>query len=296
MNNISNESRLKLSSPFKMLADDLLKNLTNRRLIFMQNDGNYGDALIRYGTLKFFEDLKLEYTEFDMGLKREKLMCLLSGVLDHVLDKYLFVYSGNGAWSIATNSAYRNIQRQRKVTRNIFMLPATFEEFTINFDFPVYARDKFQSKHFVKDKPFCHDMAFYLALISPERVLPNRQPPSKEIGLILRTDNESRGYEMRNLPQNFDLSAEGIHRSNPQEFLRYIDQFEHVITDRLHVAIGAVLLGKKLTILAGSYFKIKAIYESSMAGIFDRVEFAENPPLHYSCAAPESCSPLLPEE
>jgi len=82
---------------------------------------------------------------------------------------------------------------------------------------------------------------------------------------------------MEKWPRNCDISAFGNHLSDAQEFLRYIDQFEHIVTDRLHVAIGGALLNKNVTVFGGSYFKIKAIYNSSMAGIFDDVEFIENP-------------------
>ena len=87
----------------------------------------------------------------------------------------------------------------------------------------------------------------------------------------------SSGFRLRELPQNFDISASGGHRDDPQKFLRIIDQYEHIITDRLHVAVGGILLDKKVTVLGGNYFKIKAIYNSSIVGIFDNVEFIENP-------------------
>lgn len=278
MANLSLEARQILEKPFALLAESLQSSLKSRRMIFMQNDGNYGDSLIRYGTLKFFEDLGLTYREFDMGRYRDKLACVTMGLLDRVTDKYLFVYGGNGAWAVVANSGYRNVRRQRRFTPNVFLLPTTFEHYEFDFDFPAFARDRFQSKAFLKGGPFCHDMAFYLALIQPERMLPNRRPPEMKVGLILRTDNESRGLlEAEKWPQNIDISQLGGHRSDPQEFLRRIDRFEHVITDRLHVAIGAALLDKKVTLLSGNYFKIKAIYESSMAGIFNNVEFIENP-------------------
>lgn len=274
---LSRGARQKLEQPFAVLAGSLRAALKNRHMIFMQNDGNFGDSLIRYGTMKFFEDLGLQFVEFDMKSRTDKLVCLLTGLMDRFTDKYLFVYSSNGAWSVATNSGYRNIRRQRKATKNLFLLPTTFEKYRMDMDFLVYARDCFQSKDFIRDKPFCHDMAFYLALIAPERVLPQRTLPTKRTGVMLRTDNESHVHIAEELQRNYDISAFGGHRDNPQDFLRYIDQFEHIITDRLHVGIGGVLLGKKVTLLNGSYFKIKAIYDSSIAGIFDNVEFIENP-------------------
>jgi hypothetical protein len=275
--NPSPDARRKLAEPFALLAERLRTALGRRHLIFMQNIGNFGDALIRYGTLRFFEDLGLSFTGFDMERPRQKVVCLLAGAIDRLADRFLFVYSGNGAWSPATDCAYRYVRRQRKFTRNLFVLPTTYAAGRMNFDFPAFARDRFQSTDFLQGGPFCHDMAFYLALVAPERLLPNRRPATKKTGFMFRIDREKRGHGMETWPRNHDISAHGGHRSDPQEFLRYIDQFEHILTDRLHVAIGGALLDKKVTLLSGNYFKIKAIYDSSIAGIFDNIEFIENP-------------------
>jgi exopolysaccharide biosynthesis predicted pyruvyltransferase EpsI len=64
-----------------------------------------------------------------------------------------------------------------------------------------------------------------------------------------------------------DISASGTHCSDPRVFLRFIDQFSVIAIDRFHVAIGAMLLGKRVWLLEGSYFKIRAIFNSSMKGI-----------------------------
>ena len=275
---LSVKARNELRAPFTALQAELLAAAKGRRVVLMQNHGNYGDALIHYGTRRFLEDLNLEFTEYDMSSRRKIWLCALHGAWDRLIDKYLFVYAGSGAWALSYNLAYVNVQRQRRFTKNIFVLPTTFEEYKMNLDFPVYARDLFQSKSFIRDKPFCHDMAFYLALISPDRVLPNRTPPSKKAGVMLRTDKESSGYKPLEFSHNIDLSTMGSHKDNPRDFLRAIDDYEEIVTDRLHIAIGAALLGKEVTMLAGSYFKIKAIYNSSMAGIFDKITFVENIP------------------
>jgi CDP-glycerol glycerophosphotransferase len=278
MTSLSPDARHQLAQPFALLAERLRAALGTRRMIFMQNNGNFGDALIRYGTLRFFEDLGLSFREFDMKRPTQKLASFLTAIADRAVDRYLFVYSGNGAWSSVYAGAYSIVRRLRKCTRNIFLLPGTYETYRMTFDFPAFVRDRFESQNFLTSGLFCHDMAFYLALIAPERVLPNRQPPTTKAGFIFRADGEGRAHGgMNQWPRNHDISAFGSHRSDPQEFLRYLDQFEHILTDRLHVAIGGALLGKQVTVLSGSYFKIKAIYRSSIAGIFDNIEFVEHP-------------------
>jgi exopolysaccharide biosynthesis predicted pyruvyltransferase EpsI len=60
-----------------------------------------------------------------------------------------------------------------------------------------------------------------------------------------------------------------------QHLLRYIDLYDEVGTNRLHVAIGAALLGKRVRFHPNSYFKNRAVYEFSMADRFPDVEWVE---------------------
>ena len=64
--------------------------------------------------------------------------------------------------------------------------------------------------------------------------------------------------------------------SDIQTFLAEIAKCEHVITDRLHVAIGGVLLGRKVSLVEGKTFKIRAIYEASIVPYFDNCELVSD--------------------
>jgi exopolysaccharide biosynthesis predicted pyruvyltransferase EpsI len=55
--------------------------------------------------------------------------------------------------------------------------------------------------------------------------------------------------------------------------LRYLDTFEEVRTNRLHVCIGAALLGKRVRLTPNSYCKNQAVWQFSMKGRFDNVEW-----------------------
>ena len=57
--------------------------------------------------------------------------------------------------------------------------------------------------------------------------------------------------------------------------LRYLDLFDEVRTNRLHVAIGAAVLGKRVKFHSNSYFKNRAVYEFSMRDRFPDVEWVE---------------------
>lgn len=48
-------------------------------------------------------------------------------------------------------------------------------------------------------------------------------------------------------------------------FLKLISRYRHVRTDRLHIAIGAALLGKAVTLYDNSYHKCRGVFEFSLS-------------------------------
>ena len=105
----------------------------------------------------------------------------------------------------------------------------------------------------------------------------------RKILLMLRQDAESRqkGADIRRRYKTFDLSGysnEPTH--NPQRtlflstlFLAGLDQADIILTDRLHGAICAQLLGKETWMLDNTYGKLAAVYDSSLR---DRAAGARN--------------------
>jgi exopolysaccharide biosynthesis predicted pyruvyltransferase EpsI len=47
-------------------------------------------------------------------------------------------------------------------------------------------------------------------------------------------------------------------------FLTFLNRFQKINTNRLHVAVGAALLGKEVQLYANNYFKVRAVYEYSL--------------------------------
>lgn len=54
-------------------------------------------------------------------------------------------------------------------------------------------------------------------------------------------------------------------------FLREINRYKVIYTNRLHLAIGGILLGKEVHIYRNNYYKLKAIYDYSIDGNFSNV-------------------------
>jgi exopolysaccharide biosynthesis predicted pyruvyltransferase EpsI len=260
-----------LADPFKLLARTIQEKARGRRVVFIQNAGNFGDGLIRYGTMRFFQDIGLTYSDLDISRRKHRWVIWGRAVADRVLNNHLFIYSGSGAWGDKTGLGHRFVGRLQRLTTNILVLPTTFEYFDLKPQVTAFARDRFESAQVAPNALFCHDMAFYLALLAPDRVLASRTPPRRRLGVMFRRDNERRSDRFLSMAENFDLSDSGHHKSDPQDFLRHIDQFEEVATDRLHVAIGAAILGKRVALVTNNYFKIRAVFDTSLKGRFPKV-------------------------
>jgi exopolysaccharide biosynthesis predicted pyruvyltransferase EpsI len=57
------------------------------------------------------------------------------------------------------------------------------------------------------------------------------------------------------------------------QLLGYLSDYERVVTNRLHVAISAALLGKQIELHSNGYYKCRAVYEYSMKSKFSNVTF-----------------------
>lgn len=73
----------------------------------------------------------------------------------------------------------------------------------------------------------------------------------------------------------FGTRDANISHLGAQHLLRYLDTFDEVRTNRLHLAIGAAVLGKRVTLYPGSYFKNRAVWEFSLRDRFSTVEWGE---------------------
>lgn len=102
-----------------------------------------------------------------------------------------------------------------------------------------------------------------------------------------REDAEAAGWPR---PRgNIDLSALFASRDarydatdaerSARALVGYVNRFDVVRTDRLHVGIAGALLGKAVHLHVGAYYKIEAVYRTSIAGRFPRVTLVTDPPV-----------------
>ena len=102
-----------------------------------------------------------------------------------------------------------------------------------------------------------------------------------EIGNFFRKDVEA--VDPLSLKGNADLSRayeygtqnRGLTQYTSIRLMKYINRFSVIRTDRLHIAIAAALLDKKVEFYPNSYFKCRAVYEYSLKDRFPKITWHE---------------------
>lgn len=105
--------------------------------------------------------------------------------------------------------------------------------------------------------------------------------PRQKLLNAFRTDVEKTDIAVE--PDNVDLSAVYELSSCDPEIAIYtaqlllgeLDKYDRIRTNRLHIAIGAMLLGKQVDLYGNNYYKIKAIYEYSIKDRFSNVRWIQ---------------------
>jgi hypothetical protein len=84
---------------------------------------------------------------------------------------------------------------------------------------------------------------------------PQPPPPDWTFGLFLRDEPHTM---FPAAPKN----DPAVYCYTPQEYIQHVQQFAHVCTDRLHVAIVALGLGRRVTLLPTHYHKNRSMYDT----------------------------------
>ncbi len=72
---------------------------------------------------------------------------------------------------------------------------------------------------------------------------------------------------------NFGTDNEQAADYSSYRILTFLNQYQEIRTNRLHLCIAAALLGKKVKLYPGSYFKCEAVYEFSIKDRFENVQW-----------------------
>lgn len=241
---------------------------------YITNPGNLGDCLIETATFQFFE--------------RNRLLSLIT--TDE--DCGNIVYAGGAPWvgSLYPEACLPALSIFEKAKR-VVILPSSVFDCEILTDvldsrYIVFCRERKTYQYLTglnTKAQICldSDMAlrmdesiFDVTSLSNDFYLKSAlavRDKIKDIGNIacfFREDVE----KCNNVQTDYDLSAAFSPNMNVDEckfatalMLSVVDQFDVIATDRLHVGIAAILMGKEVYLFDNSYGKISSVYEHSFS-------------------------------
>jgi exopolysaccharide biosynthesis predicted pyruvyltransferase EpsI len=257
-------------------------------ILFIPNPGNAGDALIAHATRQLFDRLGLDYlwvNDYRRLDPRERVV----------------VYGGGGNLVPLYHDASRALRWAAGRAKRVLVLPHTIsghEELLadlgpetdlicrelVSYD---YVRGVARSArcHLADDLVFLIDANATLAPPRPDACLAALRSAAALSDDPLAVATQVRGLapEAPSKRAVVRLSSCGagarrganVCHTGALHLLRYLDLFDEVRTNRMHLAIGAAVLGKRVKFHSNSYFKNRAVYEFSMRGRFPDVEWVE---------------------
>lgn len=253
----------------------LLADFRGREVVALLNRGNRGDGLIHLGGRQLLARVGLPCRE-----------CHETDDLSRVRGDVLLVY-GAGAMSRGTHTLPRLVSDLARRFAQVIILPASFDlaeprvrAFARSWDkrYIVFCRELVsfdalrQEGATPKAVLLGHDLAFHADLSAWAA------RPAKGRAGLFRRDIEA-GYGR--LPSNFDVCDDASRGSDrePELLLDFVSRFAEIHTDRCHGAISGAMMGRKVMLYRNSYFKNRAVYDHSLAGmpnvrLVDRTPFS----------------------
>lgn len=239
-----------------------LEKYRGKSVDFYRFPGNYGDSLIWHGTKVLLEKLNISENYVEITSPKSNDVLFIDGG-----GNFVDYYSDIKDYLVKKSNLYKEIiifphtifgDRQIDVLNSLFGSVTVFCREKVSFEF---LKEKFTNGNVY----LWHDCAFYNEF----------QKTSNGLGVLnaFRRDKES---VMEGVPDsNHDISYNGYATKPLNEFVDYLNKYEEINTDRLHVAICGTLLGKKVNLYPNFYYKNKAVFEYSLSR-FPNISFMDD--------------------
>lgn len=266
-------------------------------VFYMANPGNAGDSLIACATLQLFKRFGIHYTMVNQAQPFLKGQVVIYGGGGNLIPHY---HQANKFLSAVHSEAKKLIILPHTIEGNEDLL----SQFGANVDIlcrePLSYAHVFKNAS-RSNVSLTHDAGFYLnaaealslsKMAAWYQLLKNAGSKNALERLIKLTRDDLKieiiyhlgrktlhcfrlDKEKTDLPipkDNMDLSRvldygthnESINRAVTHLFLRYLNRFECIQTNRLHVAIAAAHLNKRTMFYRNSTYKNEAVYRHSM--------------------------------
>lgn len=278
-----------------MTVKEKLNQYQGRKIFYKPNPGNGGDALIAAGTFKLFRECGLEVE-------------IITGNDYSHLNGQIVLYAGGGNLVKEYTNCAEFIKKVHSYVEELIILPHTInshEELlaSLKENVTIFVREKTSYEILNSNNPrfkllLDHDMAFNIKVgdydlnsffsLATQRLIEYKMKnifmggKKKELNAF-RVDVEKTDIKLPN--NNIDVSVKINHSSSmypetivqktTRDIFQFVDSFDNISTNRLHIAIASALLGKTVKMYKNSYYKNRAIFDFSLKDSFSNVKFYE---------------------
>ncbi len=212
----------------------IFEPLQGQRIGFVRPIGNVGDELIEWGMRQLFSLYDIDWQLFDPAAP--------SGSVD------LLVWGGGGNMGTMWQNNWLLRGRCLELGLPMTILPQSFTSPEDRRYHRVFVRERV-SLSLATRGVLAPDLALGLDYTSTTQ-------PRHELGIFLRKDSEGivpRGW--------FSRDPVRLCRT-PRQYLELAASYEHIVTDRLHFAISAMIVGRRTTLLPNVYHKNSSMYKT----------------------------------
>ncbi|NVM05199.1 MAG: polysaccharide pyruvyl transferase family protein [Candidatus Helarchaeota archaeon] len=282
---------------------DLINNFEDKKLCFVDpSGGNHGDYLIKLGLFKKLDELNVSY---DIDIRDSRSFLSLRYFRKYKLPviryfwKHKKVDYSNYDLVILRGGGYLNdiwygvlfLLELLKNSRNVVVAPQScwFRSMMlgeqlkgIKIPLTIFTREKYSYEYLrganlpkkVKVE-LAPDSALYL---NTSDLIEFTNPYPQKPLFCFRKDLESKisPTELETLIKKYpeaqieDIAINGTFNN----FMSRIWSASIIYTDRLHVAIAGLILGKKVVLYSNSYWKNKGVYEYNLKK-YDNIKFID---------------------
>lgn len=223
--------------------------LAGRKIYYHSTTGHAGDFLIQRGAYRLFHKVSVEV----IG------ECLPREVIDQskLAEADFCVWPGGGNLGEFYSSTHERRRElcalsQKMGVRFVVLpqsvTPGRLEEFPA--DAVVFSREH-RTKKLYPESILVPDLAMAVDDCK-------KRKSTEKLGVFLRTDDERADFPHL---ERYSIGDTRLPR-NADAILALASQYEIVLTNRLHLAISALLQGRKVFLAKNGYFKNEAMYET----------------------------------
>ncbi len=266
-----------------ILKDDPLRTLlesnSGKKVHFFPKPGNAGDGYITWCSYLLFD-------QYGIDIATHKID-------EIVKDSTVFIGGGGNLIQDRYHEVRDLIDTLCPLNNHVVLLPHTIsgnrDVFRLTHkNLSVYCRDRVSFELAIESGAnpnttfLSHDLTLFLGS-RPLAGIPKSQNEKNRIE-VLRTDGESLLlHDVK--PGNVDISmswngdiwqSQAFCKQVTLSMAEYINPFQQIVTDRLHVGILAAQMGKEVTLLPNAYFKNKAVFTHSLSEMFPKMRFGSS--------------------